>query len=136
MNHEKTDRLVEAFEFLAGAGRDQVFECGIRELTQLVDRVAGPTKPSRRGGIDVCLGGRIVKLEPGDARFVLKGALTRLALYFAGRGSENFTGEEVAGILLGAWQSFEDSQEPLLLALSDATGYVEPDAHLGAVENG
>lgn len=46
-----------------------------------------------------------------ESEFAVKGALTRIALYFNAQGQQQFTGEEVAVILLAAWQSYEVSKE-------------------------
>lgn len=39
--------------------------------------------------------------------FVVKGVITRLALFFHAQGRRKYTGEEIAEILLAAWQSYE-----------------------------
>lgn len=49
--------------------------------------------------------------EKAAAEFVLKGALTRLALMFQMSG-ETYTGPEVAGILIAAWQGHEVAAHP------------------------
>lgn len=115
-----------------------------------------------------------------DAEFVLKGALTRLALYFTHQGKQRFTGDQVALFLIAVGTQIRTSSFPALESMdppagayeqldrelkrrfhqenmvkvslelvqdsafnmedyiaggiSDATGYVDPDAHLGAVE--
>jgi len=57
------------------------------------------------------------------AEFALKGALTRLALFFYGAREQKFTGEEVSCILLSSWNGYQSSRRP-----------PSPDSHLGAVE--
>lgn len=42
------------------------------------------------------------------ANFVLKGALTRLALIFNSHGKDIFTGEEVAAFLIESWNAYEE----------------------------
>jgi hypothetical protein len=39
------------------------------------------------------------------------GAITRMAMLFDGAGEHQFSGHEVAQILLGAWQSYEFSKD-------------------------
>ena len=44
------------------------------------------------------------------------GALTKIALWFdLSAGEKTFTGHEVAGILLSAWQGYEQSKRTTLL---------------------
>jgi len=49
--------------------------------------------------------------EKAAAEFVLKGALTRLALMFQMSG-ETYTGPQVAEVLIAAWQGHERALHP------------------------
>lgn len=66
------------------------------------------------------------KREKEFAEFVLKGALTRLALmFYASR--ETYTGEQVSEILLTAWHGYQQANTPEALpegtpALGDGNG--------------
>lgn len=73
-------------------------------------------------------------MKRSTTEFVVKGVITRLALFFQAQGDQKYTGREIARILLSAWFSYEQSTWPGFIAIADATGYVEADAHLGAVE--
>lgn len=47
------------------------------------------------------------KTEQERAEFIVKGCLTRLALAFYG-SRRTFTGDEVAGMILAAWDSYSN----------------------------
>lgn len=63
--------------------------------------------------------------RPADAEFAVKGAIARLALFFNASADRQFSGAEIARILLVAWQGYERSQ---------GRRFLGQDGHLGATE--
>lgn len=59
--------------------------------------------------------------------------LTRLAMFFERQGNNRFTGEVVAQVILGAWQSYELSKETPEIERFLAAYLPDPaaDAHTG-----